>query len=166
MKHVEGTHLDVQPSCTHRRKLSHCYSPLPNRHILHMSSLPRASLGRVSGYSWSSLKVRSRSWLLGGSTYQIKPFLFQPIHDNLEELVRRFVELFFLAFLVDVVQPFLICEPLSIYRGGSRTATYLVRPYHIRPGWLVHSPTALDIWMIQTPIPAVSTRGHLPMYRM
>ena len=44
------------------------------------------------------------------STHQVEPLLLQPVHDDLERLIRHFIELLSFALAVEGINPLLVFQ--------------------------------------------------------
>lgn len=105
-------------------------------------------------------------------THQIKPLLFEAVHDDLKHLVAELVDLLLLSLNVEHVQPFAVCLGGGIPSGwltkvAARLPAHPARPCHTRPAWLARIRWALLTFHSAGARPHVSGKPrHTPMYRM
>ena len=116
--------------------MAFAFSPSESSHIAHVES----SDGRaISDFRMFFVCMRETGFAKRGrddcnmNTHQVEPFLLQPIHDDLERLVRHFVELPLFALAIDGVYPFLVYKRkrvagwrLSAHTLAERRRTLLV----------------------------------------
>jgi len=104
---VRHSSLDVQQDYTHHKtQLRSCSRP-PSRRKWHMLNPPMAlpNPAWASSLSVCKVQVQNPGNVCVTRAHQVKPILFQTVHNDLESLAGHPVPLFLLAFGVHTVKP-------------------------------------------------------------